>query len=443
MTHMPPPERFLARDPFPAAEDGLRGAAERSNARRYGNSSRRLLTAWRGIAVVFVLVVVVLSACVHSPDEAKVSLDAAADKAVDGNDVQGLVMAVDAPTLGLVHTSVAGVADVHTGRKMTADTAFFSASVGKLFVAAAVVSLAKEGVLSLDDPFARYVDLQASGVAGLPVDGGDEALRSVTVRQLLAHRSGLPDYFSDDSADGAPRVYDLLVKEPDRTWTRPELFDYARAHYRAVGRPGEQFHYADTNFDLLGLVLEGATGATSYAQVVRSRVLDPLGLRHTWTHHAEPAVADVFVADIFVDGTSIRDAASVSADQAGGGMITTVADLTTFVRGLVRGVPVSFDDFGDGFTRDAMHGGIDVGAPLWRLRPGGIFFALAGMPEMIGHSGSTGVWAYYAKDLDAVFVGAASTSSWQEKHIEFLLSDVIPVVQTTRAPEETSTTSSR
>lgn len=283
---------------------------------------------------------------------------------------------------------------------------------------------------------------EASGAAGLPVKGGDEALRKVTVRQLLAHRSGLPDYFSDVSADGAPRLYDLLADEPERTWARPELFAYARAHYRSVGRPGEQFHYADTNFDLLGLVLEGATGATSYAQVVRARVLDPLELHHTWTHHAEPAVDGVFVADVFVDNRSVRDAPSLSADQAGGGMITTAADLTTFVRGLVRGVPVSFEDFGDDFTLDAMHGGIDVGAPVWRIRPGGVFFALAGMPEMLGHSGSTGVWAYYAKDLDAVFVGAASTSTWQEKHVEFLLSEVVPVVQGTRAPEDKVTTGS-
>lgn len=385
------------------------------------------------IAVIVTAAMALAAAgCEHTAEAATEKLDAAALKAVDGADVHGVVFAVDAPGVGLAHTSAAGVADVEAGTAMTAETAFFSASVGKLFVATAVYALAKDGVIDVDAPFVRYVDVDAAGVAGLPVAGGDAALAQITVRQLLAHRSGLPDYFSDASSDGAPRLFDVLASEPDRAWARADLFAYARDHYAPVGKPGERFHYADTNFDLLGLVLEGATQTPSYAAVVRERVLDPLGLTHTWTHAVEAAPAGVVVADVFVNGQNLRGAAALSADQAGGGMITTTHDLCVFVRGLARGMPVSFADFGDAFAEDAMHAGIDVGAPLWRVRPGGIFFALGGMPTLIGHSGATGVWAYYAKDIDAVFVGAASSNAWQEKHIEFLLSEVVPVVQSTK-----------
>jgi D-alanyl-D-alanine carboxypeptidase len=389
---------------------------------------------WRGTwlgAVLAALAMPGAVGCQHSAKDAGDKLDAAAVRAVDGSDVRGVVFAVDAPGVGLVHTSAAGVANVEAGTAMTGETAFFSASVGKLFVATAVYALAKDGVIDVDAPFVRYVDVDAAGIAGLPVAGGDAALAQITVRQLLAHRSGLPDYFSDASKDGAPRLFDVLAQEPDRAWTRAELFAYARDHYAPVGAPGD-FHYADTNFDLLGLVLEGATGAQSYAAVVRERVLDPLGLVHTWTHAVEAAPAGVVVADVFVNGKNLRGAAALTADQAGGGMITTTHDLCVFVRGLARGMPVSFADFGDAFATDAMHAGIDVGAPLWRVRPGGIFFALGGMPTLIGHSGATGVWAYYANDIDAVFVGAASSNAWQEKHIEFLLSEVVPVVQATQ-----------
>ncbi len=344
------------------------------------------------------------------------------------DDVHSAVIAVDAPRYGLQHASAAGVA--RAGEAMSVDTAFFSASVGKLFVAAAVMSLKKQGLVDLDAPFSRYVDFD--GVRGLPVVGGDRALAEVTVRQLLTHRSGLPDYFSDPSADGAPRLFDVLVTEPNRVYTRADLFDYARAHYEAVGAPGEVFHYADTNYDLLGMVLEGALGEASYTTVVRAQVITPLALTHTWYHDVEATpVVDgraVSVADLYVNGVNVTGFASLSADQAGGGLVTTVADLQRFVRGLVAGSPVAFSDFGNDFTVDAMHSGIDVGLALWRIRPGGVFFALGSMPNLIGHSGATGVWAYYASDIDAVFVGATSTSSWQEKHIEFLLADVVPVV---------------
>jgi hypothetical protein len=67
-------------------------------------------------------------------------------------------------------------------------------------------------------------------------------------------------------------------------------------------------------------------------------------------------------------------------------------------------------------------------SPMPCTRPGGVFFALAGMPALVGHSGSTGVWAYYAKDWDAVLVGAVSDSSWQERHVQFLLGELVPVL---------------
>lgn len=381
---------------------------------------------------ILLLAVSVAAGCSHSAGDAASKLDAAITRVVDADstdDVRSAVMAVDAPRYGLNHAGAAGVA--RADEPMTVDTAFFSASVGKLFVAAAVLSLQKQGLVELDAPFSRYVNFD--DVRGLPVVGGDRALAEVTVRQLLAHRSGLPDYFSDPSADGAPRLFDLVVTEPDRVYTRDDLFEYARTHYEAVGAPGEVFHYADTNYDLLGMVLEGATGEASYTRVVRAEVITPLGLEHTWYHDVEtpPFLSDgraVPVADLYVNGVNVSGFASLSADQAGGGLVTTVADLQRFVRGLVAGTPVSFADFGDDFTLDAMHSGIDVGLSVWRIRPGGVFFALGGMPELVGHSGATGVWAYYARDIDAVFVGATSTSSWQEKHIEFLLSDVVPVV---------------
>lgn len=341
------------------------------------------------------------------------------------------VMWVDAPRLGLQRGFAAGVANEATGTAMDTDTPFLSASVGKLFVAVAVMTLVQDHVLSLDDPVTKWVP--AATLQGLPIGGGDGAWPTVTLRMLLGHRSGLPDYFSDPSKDGAPRLYDLIARERDHRWSRDDLFAYARAHYAPVGTPGERFHYADTNYDLLGIVLEKATGSGSFVDVVRARVLTPLALKHTWYHSLEAAPpGEKPIADAFIGDVNMHDAPSLTADQAAGGLATTVGDLRLFLRALTQGTPVPLSSLATAFSEDAMVPGIDVGLCAWRIRPGGIFFALGGLPELVGHSGSTGVWAYYVERHDAVLVGAVSQSGWQEDHIRFLLKDVLPVLERTR-----------
>jgi D-alanyl-D-alanine carboxypeptidase len=365
--------------------------------------------------------------------EANTRLDEALHKVVQDPEqhLHNGVMWVDAPRLGLQRGFAAGVANEATGKAMGTDTPFLSASVGKLFVAVAVMTLVQDGVLSLDDPVTKWVP--AATLQGLPIGGGDGAWPTVTLRLLLGHRSGLPDYFSDPSKDGAPRLYDLIARERDRRWSRDDLFAWARAHYAPVGTPGERFHYADTNYDLLGIVLEKATGSGSFVDVVRARVLTPLALKHTWYHSLEQAPpGEKPIADAFIGDVNMHDAPSLTADQAGGGLATTVGDLRLLLRALVKGTPVPLSSLATSFSQDAMVPGIDVGLCAWRIRPGGIFFALGGLPELVGHSGSTGVWAYYVERHDAVLVGAVSQSGWQEDHIRFLLAEVLPVLERTR-----------
>jgi D-alanyl-D-alanine carboxypeptidase len=379
----------------------------------------------RGVGFAMVLLV---AGCGLTKREAVTKLDAALGAIAPG-EVHGAAMWVDAPRHGIRQGFAHGVADGARGTAMTVDTPFLSASVGKLFVATAVLKLVAEGRLSLTDPVTRHVP--RSELAGLPIAGGDAAFDRLTVGMLLAHRSGLPDYFSDPSRDGAPRLFDRIVRERDRVWTRRAMLDYARAHYAPVGAPGATFHYSDTNYDLLGMVLEGVAQKPFHA-AVRELVIAPVGLRATWYHAFEQAPAEAApVADVWVKNANLRGAPALSVDQAGGGLVTTLADLRTFMRSLVAGRPIPLSSLDTDYTLDAMHDGIDVGRCAWRIRPSGVFFALAGMPDLVGHSGATGVWAYYAKDWDAVFVGAVSDSRWQEKHIEFLLREVLPVLART------------
>ena len=275
-----------------------------------------------------------LSGCTLSHSEAEHALTSALQSTVE-----------DAPTVrhGVLRVQTAdreidacwAIGDAMPGRPITADTPFLSASIGKLVVAATVFDLAADGLLSLDDPLSRWLD--PTLLAGLPVQGGDPAVLQITVGQLLQHRSGLPDYFDGTTVpphDGAPDVLGLLASEPERTWTPLALLDYTRTHFPPAGAPGERFAYSDLNYDLVGMVIASATGAP-WHEAVRSRVLDPLGMLHTWVHlHESPPPGIPELAGAWLGDLEIGRSPGLSLDGAGGGLATTTGDLVTLIRGL-------------------------------------------------------------------------------------------------------------
>ena len=364
-----------------------------------------------------------------SAAQAAERLEIAVERAVDDAAVRNAVLHVDAPRAGLRGTWAAGVADARDGKAMQADTPFLSASIGKLAVAATAFSLTAEGIIELDAPMARWVPPEA--LARLPMVGGDAAIGRISVRMLLANRSGLPDYYDSDThppRDGARGLAELMISEPQRTWTREGLIDYAREHYAPFAAPGERFLYSDLNWDLLGLVLEGAL-ARPFHEVVRERVLDPLGLTHTWYHAFEPVPDGVGdYADVFAGRTNLARQPSLSLDQAGGGLATTAEDLGKLLRGLERGVPSGLDRLATDWTENAMSRGLDYGYGTWRWRPGRIFPLAFQLPQLVGVSGSTNSFAYLSAKGD-VITGTLDQADDPSRHVRFVLSKVLPLLQ--------------
>ncbi len=131
------------------------------------------------------------------------------------------------------------------------------ASVTKLVVACTALSLVERGELQLDAPVARWLP---------ELPEGDR----ITVRMLLGHRSGLPEYFRDDE------VRRRLIQDPLASWSRTELLE-------AVGRPGretapdERFAYRNTNYIAIGELLARCSGR-AVGDLVQERVGRPLGL---------------------------------------------------------------------------------------------------------------------------------------------------------------------
>lgn len=366
---------------------------------------------------LLIFVLVVLTGCSRrsSPEDAELALEAMLSRTVARDKgVRNAVLLVDSPKLGINGSWAAGIAYEGDDTAMTVQTPFLSASVGKLFTSSLVLSMVEEGVLSLDDSIVDW--LNPSLITDLPAEGGEASLDEITVRRLLTHRSGLPDYFEGRAADGAPNIFELITEAPERRWTPRLVLEYTKEHYEPAGKPGEVFLYADTNYDLLGFIVEAATGKP-FQKVMTEQIFQSLNLGNTWMH----AFSDTPYADAWIEDFNAAGTPALTLDVAGGGLATTVNDLRTFMRSLLDGQPVPLESFQAEWREDAMARGIDYGYGMWRIRPGGLFFLLNSYPEMLGVSGSTGSFLYWVSEYDAIITGSFNQTGYQRKHISFLI----------------------
>jgi len=224
----------------------------------------------------------------------------------------GAVLALRDPS-GASFTTTTGTANPTTGAPIDANTPWIIGSTTKTFVAVVVLQLAQEGTLDLDatiEPF--FPDLPAAS--------------RITTRQLLQHTSGVPEYLHTRA----------VVADAQREWRARDLIAVAVAEAPS-GAPGAGYHYSNTNYLLLGEIVEKVTSRPWHAEV-RSRVLEPLGLRHTG-YAGEPSAPRVGTGHVVEDGRFV-DATHrwhASIGGAAGGMYSTAADLLAFTLALFEG----------------------------------------------------------------------------------------------------------
>lgn len=217
-------------------------------------------------------------------------------------------------------TFCSGTADLDTGAPLHAGQHFRIGGVTKTFLAVAVLSLVAEGRIELDEP----VERRLPGL--LPA--------TVTVRSLLDHTSGLVDESDVRYNDTA-----WFLRHRFDTFTPDQLL--ARARSRPLTFPtGTRQQITRANYVALGMLVEQVTGR-SYAEVIRDRVLRPVGLDHTYLPGDSPELPAPFVRG-YDDGVDVTRH-SPSLHGAAGEMVSTVADLDRFLRALTAGDLLSSD----------------------------------------------------------------------------------------------------
>jgi D-alanyl-D-alanine carboxypeptidase len=213
-----------------------------------------------------------------------------------------------------------------TGTPLAPDDVFRIASITKTFTAVMVMQLVEEGRLSLDSQVGDVLpDLDFA--------------QSVTLRQLLNHTSGLPDFFDDTFRNRA-------FEDWDRTWTPTEVLDRLRETDGPPVPPTEEVvSYSNTNYLIAGLMVEEVTGRT-LAENLQARIIEPLGLTSTALAPAGPEPVTGFAAPLpFGNSEGVSYTSLETGIWAAGAMVSTAPDLVTFARALPDGELVSAESW--------------------------------------------------------------------------------------------------
>ena len=247
----------------------------------------------------------------------------------------GVLVEVDTPR-GDVRVR-SGYGNVAARTPVPWDAKFRIGSFTKPYVAATVLQLVGERKLSLEDKVERFLPglIRAKGNDG----------RKITVRQLLQHTSGLPEY---TNAMTSMSTAEGFQKTRLRTWTNPELVGLAM-QFPSDFAPGTKWNYSNTNYVVASMIIEKVTGH-AWQQEVRKRIVKPLGLRNTYLPGPTPTIPRPHAvgyqrfpgagatAEYPRYGEPI-DATLLNPSLAGpaGEIISTTDDANTFLRALVTG----------------------------------------------------------------------------------------------------------
>jgi D-alanyl-D-alanine carboxypeptidase len=247
---------------------------------------------------------------------------------------------------GTTAVAATGLADVESGQAMTPESRMLAASIGKTFVGAEVLALAQEGKLGLDDAVSGWLG-DGPWYSRLP-NGGQ-----ITVRHLLTHTAGLHDHVYEEAfakalSEGRQTPGDPLPPE--------ELVEFI-LDKEPLNEPGEGFHYSDTGYILLGMIIEEAADRSFY-QEVEQRFLEPLNLDQITPSNRrelEGLAAGYTTADnplgLPPKSTTAPGvmAWNPAVEWTGGGFVSSSRDLARWAKALYEGKAMEGDYLGELF----------------------------------------------------------------------------------------------
>jgi D-alanyl-D-alanine carboxypeptidase len=286
------------------------------------------------------------------------------------------VSATISSSKGTLWSSTAGVFDLSSGQSLETTHLLGIGSITKVFVTVVILQLIESNHLKLSSTVADILDSKTTE--------GIHNASMATVESLLRHTSGIESWEDDPIWIKDGRGKDL---DPNKTWHKSETLNYIRrAHPNPSGPKPGTYSYSNTNFTLLGLIIETLTHNTAESEI-RSRILSPLGMKNTYLERFEPPHHPERVSKRHHWATptfrstagicpsfpllreNLLDASSsnLSVEWVAGGMLSTPSDLAAFFLALRDGGLLSPSSLA--IVKDWMpaESGLEVGHGLFRF----------------------------------------------------------------------------
>ncbi len=288
----------------------------------------------------------------------------------------------------------------------------YMASVGKLFTSTLIGILRDQNKLNFTDNIQKYVDEEMMNQ--LHVVKGEDSSNTITIQHLLTHRSGLDDAFWP--------LLESLKKDSSKRYTVKELITYSKTQKPAKYPVGKKVHYTDTNYYILGHIIEKVT-SMSFEQAMHEYVFDPLNMENTSMLHktqAKDKNTNTVVPFNINDVQGDRVSGYADIDYAGGSVVSTLDDLLLFMRSLTEGELVNED------TLNTMKGdtysffpGIEYGYGIWTIQP--IPIIIPKKYYAWGVIGVLGSFMFYHPSTKTYLVGSFNDTRYERKCIRFVM----------------------
>lgn len=313
-------------------------------------------------------------------------------KTVDNKSIFGISIAMSSPS----------AKERFSSGNLTDQSKFFIASTTKLYITAIIMQLRSENKLRLEDAISTY--LAPDIMERLHRYNGVDYSNRITVQHLLSHTSGLPDYF-EEKPDNQESLKERLLSGRDQQWTFEEAIDITKQippHFP----PGEssKAYYSDTNYQLLGKIIETIIDI-SISEALEQIIFRPLNLKNTYLY-SDPN--DQSVTPLYYKNHQLSIPLAMCSFGADGGIVSTAEEMMIFLQAFFNGkfFPQSYLPEMQQWKK--MFFPLMLGLGMMRFKLPWIFSPFKPIPELIGHSGLSGAFAYYCPAKDMYMTGTVN-----------------------------------
>jgi D-alanyl-D-alanine carboxypeptidase len=290
---------------------------------------------------------------------------------------------------------------------MKAEDRYFIASVTKLYVTAVMLMLRAENSVTFTDNIYKYFPEEL--INGIHVLDGVDYTRDISIAHLLSNTSGIPDYFYYDKPKGEAATD--LMQGNDQPWPLDKAIQRAKT-LKPKFKPGQKgkVHYSDTNYQLLGGIIEKVTGKW-IGDVFKEYIFQQLNLKDTY---AFQDINDTTPVPFYYKSQEVRSPRYMASVTAEGGIVSTAKETMVFLKAFFNSFFFPKETLGElkeNWNMIYFPGQFYFGLGLEKLWTPRLFSPFKPIKEVLGFWGQTGAFAFYNPETDLYFTGTINQAS--------------------------------